>query len=445
MASQQLDDPAPTPKPFRWSALFRAAPEPLYVLNPRLRVLYVNAAWEALTGLTLEDVRGQPCRRRRAESAAARQDVLLAALAPPAAVKQGRLVEVRRRLPTAAGPIWAMVQFFALLDSRGEARILGKIRPITTTEPVLQNPLPEKLLALHDQTTRAHALERLPQHTPELARLHEQIRLAAQTRTPVSLVGPRGAGKHWLARCLHHETFGLGRFFARLDCARLPADAVADVFLNPIGRPLPLGTVYLHAADCLPRDLQARLAGWLEQEHEEPTPRLVAGFLQDPSVPAQRGMLLPELHCRLSVLTLLVPALAERTAEWPWLLEVLLARASAALEKPPLEVFTEARQLLSAHTWPGNLAELYRVLLGACERAKGPRLEPSDLPYYLRQGPAPAPASLPLDMLLEQVERKLLTLALGLTKNKKTRAAELLAIWRPRLLRRLEALGITDP
>ena len=79
----------------------------------------------------------------------------------------------------------------------------------------------------------------------------------------------------------------------------------------------------------------------------------------------------------------------------------------------------ESRQLLSAHTWPGNLAELYCVLLGACERAKGPSVEPGDLPYYLRQGPAPASASLPLDALLEQVERKLLVLALKLAKNKK--------------------------
>ena len=180
--------------------------EPLYVLNPRQRLLYVNAAWEALTGFTLEDVRGQAFRRRRTESASERQEVLLAALAPPAAVKQGRLVEVRRRMPTAAGPIWVMVQFFAIFDDQGEARILGKIRPITVAEPVLHNPLPEKLLALHDQTARAYALERLPTQTPELGRLHDQIRLAAQTRTPVSIVGPSGAGKHWLARCLHHET-----------------------------------------------------------------------------------------------------------------------------------------------------------------------------------------------------------------------------------------------
>jgi transcriptional regulator with PAS, ATPase and Fis domain len=46
-----------------------------------------------------------------------------------------------------------------------------------------------------------------------------------------------------------------------------------------------------------------------------------------------------------------------------------------------------------------------------------------------------------LDTLLEQVEKRLIALALKLTQNNHTRAAELLSIWRPRLLRRMEKLG----
>ena len=51
---------------------------------------------------------------------------------------------------------------------------------------------------------------------------------------------------------------------------------------------------------------------------------------------------------------------------------------------------------------------------------------------------------LPLDRLLEQAERRLILLALRRARGNKTRAAELLSIWRPRLLRRMEALGIAD-
>ena len=44
---------------------------------------------------------------------------------------------------------------------------------------------------------------------------------------------------------------------------------------------------------------------------------------------------------------------------------------------------------------------------------------------------------------LEEAERRLIVLALKRAKGNKSRAADLLSIWRPRLLRRMEALGIS--
>jgi DNA-binding NtrC family response regulator len=83
-------------------------------------------------------------------------------------------------------------------------------------------------------------------------------------------------------------------------------------------------------------------------------------------------------------------------------------------------------------------------LTGACTRAKGERLEVGDLPFFIRTAPTPAERVLALDSLLEQVERRLIVLALRAAGNNKSRAAELLSVWRPRLLRRIEALGIVE-
>jgi DNA-binding NtrC family response regulator len=46
--------------------------------------------------------------------------------------------------------------------------------------------------------------------------------------------------------------------------------------------------------------------------------------------------------------------------------------------------------------------------------------------------------------VLEQVERRLITLALRRHQGNKSKAAQWLGLWRPRLLRRMEALGIKD-
>jgi DNA-binding NtrC family response regulator len=92
---------------------------------------------------------------------------------------------------------------------------------------------------------------------------------------------------------------------------------------------------------------------------------------------------------------------------------------------------------------------LAETLALASRHAAAETIDCPDLPAALRlalQSPAPLPErGLPLDKILEQVERRLLELALQRTGGNRSRAAELLGIWRPRLNRRFEALGLAVP
>src|SRR5208283_2660723 len=116
-------------------------------------------------------------------------------------------------------------------------------------------------------------------------------------------------------------------------------------------------------------------------------------------------------------------------------------------ERPVAGLTPDAGALVEAYRWPGNLRELAVVLAGASARSTGPSIDAADLPTYLRieQTPGPEPdRALPLDALLQQAERRLILLALQRSRGNRSKAAELLAIWRPRLLRRMESLGIDD-
>jgi len=83
-------------------------------------------------------------------------------------------------------------------------------------------------------------------------------------------------------------------------------------------------------------------------------------------------------------------------------------------------------------------------LVSACGRAKGERIEAGDLPFFVRSSPLPAERPIALDSLLQQVERRLIAVALRLAQNNKGRAGDLLSMWRPRLLRRMESLGMNE-
>ena len=106
-------------------------------------------------------------------------------------------------------------------------------------------------------------------------------------------------------------------------------------------------------------------------------------------------------------------------------------------------------ECLRAHRWPGNLRELHTLLLHAAENATAGRIDVAQLPLALRHAklaaeapPRPAAEQPPLDKVLEQVERRLIELALKRSGGNQSKAAEMLGVWRPRLIRRIKALGI---
>jgi transcriptional regulator with AAA-type ATPase domain len=446
-------EPGRTPPPAgpvepRWQALLRGAADPLFLLDRRRAVLFVNRAWEGLTGFTAAQVRGARCRRPR-DPLPASLESLLAALAPPADALRGKPARVRRPVPRPGGPPdWWDIAFFPFTGPRGRRALLGRIEPVPRQAVAAGQPLPGKLIALRERAAQGYDLDRLPAGSPAQRRLLEQLRLAGQVDVPLLLVGEPGSGKQWLARSVHGRGKARSRTFAAVDCARLPAPALAAVLFGTPGLcwRAHVGTVYLREPARLPRELQARLCEFLAAPPPGGAParrpRVIAGCGADPAAEVRSGALLEELYCALSTLTVPVPPLRERPVDLPAFASGILQRLNADRAQPVADVSPEAWDALRRHAWPGNLRELHNVLAGACAAAKGGRIELGDLPWHMRNVAPPVVRLLPLKSLLEQVERRLIELALRLAGGNKSRAADMLAIWRPQLYQRIEALGI---
>ena len=106
-----------------------AATEALFVLNRRRQLLFVNSAWETLTGHKARDVHKRVCKRQRDAvpgSCAAVQH----ALCPPRDVLDGKLMQLRRLYLAADGPRSWDVLFIPLLGPHGVLGVLGKIQPV---------------------------------------------------------------------------------------------------------------------------------------------------------------------------------------------------------------------------------------------------------------------------------------------------------------------------
>jgi hypothetical protein len=422
---------------FRWQALLQRAAEAVFVLDRRRRLLFVNRAWERLTDMPADRARGLVCRRPRpAGPDDSPEEVLAHVLTPPPEAIQGRFCQVRRlflaRAARPSPPQWWDVEFFPLLQSgpRDGFLILGRLAPRPVELPAPPPVLPERLEGLRLKRAARFTFDLLTSPVPAMRRLAEQARLASQVSAPVVIRGERGSGKRTVARVIHYQGGRRDNPFVALDCRVLPPAILADT-LNEQRRGA--GTLYLAEPARLPRDQQERLAGWLASDPAR-GPRLIAGL-------STLDGLHEELLWRLPTMLLDLPPLRERLDDLPALIDRL---------RPGTGLTPQGAEAFRAYGWPGNCAELRRVLTAAGQRA-AERIDLADLPMAFREArlmeveARPAGNTLDLEATLAKVEAKLIRLALRRARGNRSRAAEMLGVHRPRLLRRIEALGIDEP
>jgi transcriptional regulator with PAS, ATPase and Fis domain len=426
---------------FRWQSLFQHSSDPVFVLSRRRRLLFVNKAWEALTGHTVAAVRGLACTRRSSEGDLA---YLAHCLCPTADVMQGRFGRVSRPLPGKnAGPPWWEIEFLPLTNDSDVIAVIGKIKSNGASAAGISTSIPESWTDVRSQATERFRLDLIDaDRQPTLV---AQSRLAASGACPVYILGEPGTGKRWLARAIHNASDRRESPFFGLDCFGLPPAALRAAICG-----LKAGTLYLHEPSELPRELQADLSHRIVDDAGA-GPRIIAGSTasDDPKRPVFLGQMLPELYDTLAVLVIPLPPLRARKEELTRLVDGMLKRATAAIGKTLTSLSADAWDCMRTYNWPGNLRELYATLFQAGRRTANAEIATVDLPLSVRQArpaavnPLPAPQKLPaLDNVLEEVERRMIRLALEKADGNQSKAADLLAVWRPRLIRRIKALGL---
>lgn len=421
------------------------------MLNRQRRVLFVNRAFEQAAGCTAAEIVGLVCSRR--QSADSEASVAAShALYPPREVLEGKSVRVRRGIAVwGVGRRWWDVEFFPLSGEAGLLGILGKITPLAVHETISGAPLPERLVALRQQRCQSYHLDLLGGESAALGRVAEQVRLAVGCRAPILIRGEAGSGKEWLARTIHYQGPYREQFFAAVNCRVLPADILGQTLVGDHGLlQMPrLGTLYLKEPAFLPRELQDRLHEFIA-ESPAVGPRILAGCRTDPAADIQAGRLLEAFFAVLAPVVIELPSLRQRREDLPWLVGRFLDRLALAGD-PQVELTSAAWDLVRSYSWPGNMRQLAAVLALARQQAKDNRIDVAQFPAHVRQeaqleaiAGADEPQVLSLDRILEEAERRLIVRALRQSRGNKSKAAELLSIWRPRLLRRIEALDIPD-
>ncbi|MCA9081477.1 MAG: sigma 54-interacting transcriptional regulator [Planctomycetaceae bacterium] len=424
---------------------------PVFVVDERRVVLMFNHGCEAFTGWSAADVVGQTC-EYRAEVIPDDVSSLTGLLTPPQEVYAGR--SCSRFLPLLhpdGSNRNCVAQFFPLGTTPGDARfrVLGVLIESAATSlndavppPSWHTDLAEALRANQQRYTVA-----LIGNSVRMQRTLARVALARESTVAVHVAGPPGSGREYIARHIHYGTPQGSRTLIPLDCRTGHAELQrvlerAFEFNEPEFHP---GALCLKHVDALPRDLQVLVRN--ESRAPGSHPRLFSTTEVDLDQSVQAGEFDAELAGILTTLIVPLPALRDRPEDLPLLAQQILESFNARQQRQVEEFAPEVSQALARHDWPGNVAELERVIHDAWRRSTGSRIAMADLPWEYRamleaESVPPAPQFPKLEAHLEQVERTLIQRALHAANGSKTQAADWLGIPRAKLYRRMESLGI---
>lgn len=436
---------------------------PLFVLNVQRKLLVFNRGCEELTGWSAEEVVGQVC--HYGSGGDSRLELLTAAFCPPPEVFNGREAVVPASLVHKEGrALPRMLSFFPFRDDHGEVgHILGLASaippPTKTADPSPAQALHAELAALRSRLRTRFGHQSLVCRSPTTLRLLNQIEMGQRCHASVFLLGERGTGKGHTARVIHYGSELKNRAFVALDCRRSsPAEIdrtvtrlleeVSDVAGTSLG--VTPGGLYLADVEHLPRDVQRRLVKAFS-DHSAPPLRLFSSSTVDLRKAVEEEQLLSELSLLLTTITIEIPPLRERLEDLPLLAQHFLEQTNREGEKQLGGFSADVSAMFADYNWPGNLAELAKVVRESHDLSKGELVQPADLPFRFRTGvdaqsvpPPEAQTPLPLETLLTEYETELIQEALRRCKQNKSQAADLLQINRPKLYRRMEFLGIEE-
>ncbi|MDE0504713.1 MAG: sigma 54-interacting transcriptional regulator, partial [Candidatus Poribacteria bacterium] len=161
----------------------------------------------------------------------------------------------------------------------------------------------------------------------------------------------------------------------------------------------------------------------------------------------EAGEFREDLYFRLNVIPLHVPLLKDRQDDIPILVSHFLEKFSKEyVDAEPKSVTSRAMSALRRYDWPGNVRQLENYLHRIFVLSEYEAIDLDELPPEISEG-APPPADFQVDIpeqgvLLEDIMKEYIRVALAKTNGNQTKAAELLGISRRRLQNRIQNYGI---
>jgi two-component system, NtrC family, response regulator AtoC len=314
--------------------------------------------------------------------------------------------------------------------------------------------------------------ERIVGNSPAMQEVYKTVGKVAKSDATVLVTGESGTGKELVAEALHYNSNRRAGPMVKVSCAALPETLLeAELFGHEKGsftgamtqrrgrfEMADKGSIFLDEIGEMSLATQTKLLRVLQDKRIERIGsslpikvdlRIICATNKDLQKQVEQTKFRDDLFYRLNVIHIHMPPLRERKEDIPALVEHFLAKHRYSATAQPAAISEEALRRLMEYDWPGNVRELENVIERAVVLSRGQVITSRELPFgdHEADGDEGHGEDLPTERSffkksVAQFEKDLIMKALRDAGGNRSKAAEMLGIYRRLLYAKIKEYGL---
>ncbi len=330
------------------------------------------------------------------------------------------------------------------------------------TKPINLEELLEKIKKIEEEVCVKDIIKKIedkidvdiPFKNHKILEIYKIVHKIAPKDINVLITGESGSGKEVIAQTIHKLSNRKDKPFIAVNCAAIPENLFESEFFGHEKGAFTgaissrkgkfelanKGTLFLDEVGEIPLHLQGKLLRALQEKviekvgSEKQIPvdvRIISATNKNLKEMVKNGKFREDLYYRLKVIEINLPPLRERKEDIPVFIDYFLNQFS----EEPINISSEAKDLLIKYSYPGNIRELENIISRAVALCSNNIITPEDLPEEVRFGeeffdePIPNLGNVKdLNEEVERLEKRLIYKALKENDWNKSKAARALNI-----------------
>jgi len=445
-----------------WRTVADTIRDGLMVVDEQGIIIYVNRAFEAITGFSKDEMIGNDCSVldcNICHQARQNEGCQWCELFEYGKIEQRRCIFRHKN----GSFIHALKNASVFRDDHGN--VIGGVETVTDITDLIEKD--NRIAEYQRELRSANEFQGIIGASAAMQKVFDLITNAARSDAPVIIFGESGTGKELVAAAIHQLSERSGGPFVKVNCAALTESlleselfghvkgAYTGAFKNRVGRfeTANKGNIFLDEIGDLPLTTQVKLLRVLEEKIIERVgdnssipvdARIISATNRNLQALIEKGSFRKDFYFRINVIPVHLPPLRERIEDIPILADAFFRKIRLKIRKKITAISKDAMVALINYAWPGNVRELKSAFEYACVTCQGETIQPGHLPTNILTEKKPSSPAKRISINREEIKKIELIEILEKTGGNQSEAAKLLGVSRVTIWNRMKRYGISS-